>query len=281
MDRVARMQEHYSGTNGSQLAGAVTYFGFLSVFPILALAFFVVGWVSKVYPGAHGDLRSALDGVLPGLVGSGPGHIQLSTFQDSAGAVGVIGLLGVLYAGLGWISSLRNALEAVFEIPRSQMPNLILGKLIDLATMAVIGVVLIVSVGITGVVRGLSSHILGWIGLTTGAGWLLWLLALVLGIGANMVLFFAMFRLLARPHARQRHLWQGALLGAIGFEALKNLSVYLLGAAKGQPAFQVFGISLILLVWINYFSRVTLYAASWAFVLEQSSGSRPYSAGVV
>ena len=66
-----------------------------------------------------------------------------------------------------------------------------------------------------------------------------------------------------------RYQWQGALVGAIGFEALKNLSVYLLGAAKGQPAFQVFGISLILLVWINYFSRVTLYAAAWAYVPEE------------
>ena len=33
---------------------------------------------------------------------------------------------------------------------------------------------------------------------------------------------------------------------------------------QGSPAFQAFGIALILLVWINYFSRVVLYAAAWA-----------------
>lgn len=269
MDRAVRTQEHYSRTNSSQLAGAVTYFGFLSVFPILALAFFSVGWIEKVYPAAHDDLVKALDSVLPGLVGNGAGQIQLSTFEQSASTVGVLGLLGVLYAGLGWIDSVRNALQAVFDIPRNQAPNFVVGKLLDLATMAVLGVVLIASVGVTGVVRGLSSRILGWIGLTTGASWLLWLAALVLGIAANMVLFYTMFRLLGRPRALHRYQWQGALLGAIGFEALKNLSVYLLGAAKGQPAFQVFGISLILLVWINYFSRVTLYAASWAYVPEE------------
>ena len=271
MDRAVRMQEHYTQTNSSQLAGAVTYFGFLSIFPILALAFFVVGWISKVYPGAQSDLHKALDSVLPGLVGSGPGQIQLATFEHSASAVGIVGLLGVLYAGLGWIDSLRSALETVFDIPRNQMPNVILGKLLDLATMAVLGVVLIASVGVTGVVRGLSSRILGWIGLTAGANWLLWLAALVLGIAANTVLFFTMFRLLGRPRAQHRYQWQGAVLGAIGFEALKNLSVYLLGAAKGQPAFQVFGISLILLVWINYFSRVTLYAAAWAYVPTETA----------
>ena len=38
---------------GSQQAGAVTYFAFLSFFPILALAFFVVGCISQVYPDAR------------------------------------------------------------------------------------------------------------------------------------------------------------------------------------------------------------------------------------
>ena len=266
LDRVVRMQQHCGTTNSSQLAGAVTYFGFLSVFPILALAFFVVGRIATVYPAARDDLHKALDSVLPGLVGSGPGQISLETFERSASAVGILGLLGVLYAGLGWIDSLRTALVVVFDVPAKEKPNFIVAKLRDLAAMAVLGAVLIASVAVTGVVRGLSHRILEAVGLAGGTGWLLWLVALLLGLAADAVLFYAMFRLLVRPETRARHLWQGALLGAIGFEALKVLSVYLLGAAKGQPAFQVFGISLILLVWINYFSRVTLYAAAWAYV---------------
>ena len=39
VDHVLRMQEHYSAVKAGQQAGAVTYFGFLSFFPILALAF--------------------------------------------------------------------------------------------------------------------------------------------------------------------------------------------------------------------------------------------------
>lgn len=236
LDHAVRMQEHYGATGASQQAGAVTYFGFLSVFPILALAFFVVGWLAKVYPDAQSDLLKALDQVLPHLVSqrSRPGQIGLDTFQHSANTVGVIGIVGVLYAGLGWISSLRTALDAVFEIPRGQRPNMIIGKLLDLATMAVLGAVLLASVAVTGVVRGLSTRILGWVGLGTGADWLLWVLAVVVGLAASSVLFFAMFTLLARPHTSRRHLWAGALLGAIGFEVLKVVSVYLLGAAKGR-----------------------------------------------
>ena len=87
----------------------------------------------------------------------------------------------------------------------------------------------------------------------------------MLGLLANAVLFFAMFRLLAAPDVPQRAMWSGALLGAVGFEILKQVSTLLIRSTQGKPAFQVFGLALILLVWINYFSRVILYAASWAW----------------
>ena len=75
-----------------------------------------------------------------------------------------------------------------------------------------------------------------------------------------------MFRLLAAPDdVPLRAMWSGALLGAVGFEILKQVSSLLIRSTQGQPAFQVFGLALILVVWINYFSRVVLYAASWAW----------------
>ena len=39
------------------------------------------------------------------------------------------------------------------------------------------------------------------------------------------------------------------------FEVLKAASFLLLASTQGSPAFQAFGIALILLVWINYTSR--------------------------
>ena len=80
-----------------------------------------------------------------------------------------------------------------------------------------------------------------------------------------MLLFFVLFTLLVRPRHPASVAVGGALLGAIAFEVLKWLSSFLIGLTKDQPAFQAFGIALILLVWINYFSRVVVYAAAWAF----------------
>jgi membrane protein len=274
VDHVVRMQEHYGATKAGQQAGAVTYFGFLSVFPILALAFFVVGYAAKIYPDARANLVSAIDQVLPNIIGVGEGQLSLADVESSAGTVGVIGLVGVLYTGLGWLSAMRDALVIVFEEPRKDQPNFVVGKLRDLLTLVAVGFVLIVAVAVSGVVNGSSQDVLDWLGLGAELSWLLWVFSLAFGLAANAVLFFALFRLLAEPPTPTRSLWSGALLGAVGFEALKQVSGYLLSATQGQPAFQAFGIALILLVWINYFSRVVLYAASWAYTARAARALR-------
>ena len=273
VDHLVRMQEHYGSSQASQQAGAVTFFGFLSFFPILALSFFVVGVVSRFYPEANANLRTAIDSVLPGFLGP-PDGVSLKDIRTFSGWAAVIGVLGVLYSGLGWLSALRIALVKVFETPEKEQPNFVVGKLRDLVTLGTIGLVLLVSVALTGVVSGFSDAVLGLLHLGSQLAWLVVLVTIVVGLAANTVLFFALFRLLAEPHTPRRSLVQGSLLGAVGFEVLKQLSGVLLASTKQQPAFQAFGIALILLVWINYFTRVVLYAASFAHTSAEARAQR-------
>ena len=270
LDHVVRMQEHYGKVKAGQQAGAVTYFAFLSFFPILALSFFVVGIVSGIYPDAKDNLITAIDSVLPNIVGEDDGEISLDSIRSFSGLAGIIGVAGVLYSGLAWVSALRDALMTVFETPVRERPSFIAGKLRDLVTLTVIGLILVVSVAVAGFVSGFSEAILDYLNLDEGFSWSVKLIALVLGLAANTVLFFSIFKLLAEPEPPRRSLWQGALLGAVGFEVLKQISTLLLASTKDQPAFQAFGIALILVVWINYFSRLLLYAATWAYTTQES-----------
>ena len=181
LDHLIRMQEQYSATQASQQAGAVTYFGFLSFFPVLALAVFAVGVVSHVYPDADDTLSTALDSVLPGLL-SGPNGVSLDDIRTFSGLAGVVGLLGVLYSGLGWLSALRSALIAVVETPSSTRPGFVAGKLRDLATLVVLGTVLFITVPLAGFVGGFSGDLLDAVGLDAAFGWLVRLLTVVLGL---------------------------------------------------------------------------------------------------
>ncbi len=273
VDHVVRTVEHYGDVNGSALAAAVTYFAFLSFFPILAVAFAVIGFVSRGYPDADDNLVEALKQVLPGIIGGSDG-LQLSTFQDNAPGILSIGLLLALYSGLGWLSGMRTSLIAVFEEPEKERPSFVVGKLRDVLALLTLGSVLIVSVAVSGVVTKLATPILELLGLGVGAKPLLWVLALALGLAASTLLFFAFFKVLATPNVPTRSLWSGALLGAVAFEALKQVSTYLLQATKEQPAVQAFGIALVLVVWINYFSRVVVYAAAWAHTSPDARAAR-------
>ncbi len=275
LDQVVRMVEHYGSVKGNIQAGAITYFGFISFFPILALAFAVVGFVARVYDGAESDLVEAINSVLPGMVGEGEGQISLSDIRDSAPGILSVGIVVVLYSGLGWLSSMRDALIVMFALPEREQPNFVIGKVRDLIALALLGLVLMVSVGVSGVVRGLSEEILDRMGLGSDLGWLLGIIAVVFGLAANALLFFALFKVLADPDLPRRALWSGALVGAVGFEVLKQISQLLLQSTANSPAFQAFGIALILVVWIYYFSRVVMYAAAWAYVHPASRALRP------
>jgi membrane protein len=260
--------QHYGNVQGNVLASAVTYFGYLSFFPVLALGFAVIGFVARGDPEGQDAMLSALQQVLPGLVGDegSDAPIKISTFTDAAGTATVFGIVGLLYTGLGWLSGLREALQAVFGVPARDTRNFLMGKLYDLLTLLVLGAVLFVSLGTSVAVTASLEKTLEWLHLdgVAGMGLLAWLVAVALGVAATTALFFVMFKLLPDPDLPPMALVKGALFGALGFEVLKALANLLIAWATQNPAFALLGVSLILLLYINYFSRIILLAAAWA-----------------
>lgn len=277
VDHGVRTIEHYVRVNGNAQAGAVTFFGFLSFFPILALGFFVIGLLSGVAPDLREGLQREIESLLPGVVGPDEGEIPLRTFEEYAGRVGLLGLVGVLYSGLGWLSGMRRALEVMFVMPAREQSSFAVGKLRDLAALTLIGVTLVVSVALSAIVSGSSERLIGWLGFDADAGaprLLLWLIAHGLAVAVSTALLLMMFALLARPHLPRATLVWGAVLGAVGFELLKIAAGFLIGFTKGQAAFQAFGVALILVVWINYFSRLVMVAAAWSYTSPAAAEQR-------
>lgn len=277
VDHLVRMAKRYGEAHGSLQAGAMTFFGLLAFFPIMLMAFTIVGWISKVYPQSQGDLVRLVQEVFPGIIGRGEGQIRMGAIEDAAAVTGPIAFAGILYAGLGWITAMRNALTMVFEIDRAT-PNVVLAKLRDLGVLGTVGSVLMVSVAISGFLGWFARQALDVLGLGTELAPLVVGLSLVLGIAASTLFFFLIFKLLARPLLPDRSLAKGALVGALGFEVLKRVSSLLIASTEGRPAFQAFGIVLILVVWINYFSRVVVLAACWAWTTREARALREQAA---
>ncbi len=281
VDHAIRAYRHYAAQDGPLLAAAVTYFAFLSLFPLLALAFASVGFAAHVIPAAQHALDAALESVLPGMVGNDPDQISLKAIKQAAGAVAGVGLLTVAYSGLNWIAEMRDALAAMFEVESSRSPTSTRGRVMhflavrvrDAVVLVIVGFVLLGSVTVSGGLLGLIEKVSSGLGVHADLGIVMTALLVAAGTASGMVLFFVMFKLLAEPQVSNRALWSGALLGAVGFEILKQASKLLLASTTHQPAFQAFGIALIVLVWMSYSSRLIMYAAAWAHTAEKATPS--------
>jgi membrane protein len=260
LDHLIRTVQRYQVRFGDRLAGAVTYFAFLSFFPLVALAYAVFGYVLSEDQNIINALETAIREQLPGLAGS----LDLKAIAKARSTAGIIGLVGLLYAGLGAVDALRGALV---EMSMTTAPplNFFLGKLRDLVSLLLLGVTMIVSVLVGGAATTVTTDVAKFFGLgqapvTTTT---LWLVGLLASVAADWVLFLIVLGWVARPTQPFKVLARGALLGAIGFGVLKQIASLLLAKTLSNPVYGTFAVMVGLLIWINFSARLVLYVAAW------------------
>jgi membrane protein len=250
---------------GSQLAAAITFYGFLSFFPLLALGFSVVGYISGAYPDAQDAVTRAVTDSFPTLIGPEPGRINIQDVIDAKAGAGVIGLVGLLYTGLGWIDALRAALRGVFGT--TDLPlGFVKKKAVDIVVLAGLGLAILASLVVTTVATAVTSQVLGAMGLDDSlvAVALLKVLSVGLALLADTALFTILLRRLSGAHLPWRRVRTAALLGAIGFELLKVVGAFLLVRTTANPVYATFGVVVGLLIWINLISQLLMFVAAWA-----------------
>jgi membrane protein len=60
------------------------------------------------------------------------------------------------------------------------------------------------------------------------------------------------------------------VVAAVGFEVLKLFATFLIGRATNNPLYATFGVIVGLLIWINFVSKLLMFAAAW-------TATQPYS----
>jgi membrane protein len=275
LDHLVRAATRYTERHGDHYAAAITFFSVLSLVPLLMIAFAAAGYVLFFNPALLNELLTAITAnVPPGLSETIDGVIKQAI--DQRGAVGFLGLLAALYSGIGWMSNLREALsEQWAQVPAT--PALPKRLLFDVLSLAGLGLALVGSFAITGAVAGFAEDLLGIVGLAD-QGWALFLLGVfgfLLGIVANWLIFLWVIARLPREHATLRSAAKAALLGAVGFEALKAIMAYYLASVTSSPSGAVFGSFLGLLVFVFFASRFVLFVTAWAATARENEQEKP------
>jgi membrane protein len=262
LDHLVRMKNRYDEVRGDRLAGAVTYFGFLSFFPILAIGYAVLGFLVRYVPDVE---QNVTDFIVENIPGIDVAPI-LNGIQSAAATAAVVGLVGLLFAGLGWLNALREALLTVFEEGR-RVGNAVTQRLADLAALVALGLTVLVSLAISNIASSATQLVLGWLDLQDNllGTILLRVLAIALALVTDMLVFVVTLRALSGADIPRSALLRGALLGAIGVEILKQLGGLLVSRSAANPVYGSFALVVGLLIWINLIARLTMYVSCWTY----------------
>lgn len=263
VDAWARMQRN----NGSQYAAAITYFSFLALFPLLLLAVSITGFVLHSHPALEQDFFRQVEAKVPGSFGSTL-RDALHTAIDKRAGVGIVGFVGVLLSGLGWIANLRGAIDGVWGRPERNR-GFIGSRVANLLVLAGLGVGIVLSLGLTVAGTALTEQILRAVGLdhVFGVGLLLKVLGIALAVAGDMLIFWWVLIKLPDADVPERVAWKGALLASVGFEVLKVVGTFTIEHTASSPTAGPFAGILAVLIWIQLVARFMLFSCAWTATL--------------
>lgn len=261
--------------NGNQYAAAITFFSFLALFPLLLLTVSIIGFVLHAHPDAEQAVYNHLTQTIPDGLGTTLKTSLQAAVRRRTG-VGVIGLVGVLLTGLGWIGNLRTAIDAVWGQPPDKI-GFVKAKLADLMVLAGLGLALLVSLGLTVVGTSLTDQILSAIGLDSlpGATLLLKVIGIAIAVVGDVVIFWWLIVRLPDVAVPARIALRGALLAAVGFELLKIVGTYTVAHTANSPTAGPFAGIVAVLIWIQLVARWILFACAWTATLTAEHRARP------
>jgi membrane protein len=264
--RPVRAWQRYADARGSLLAAGIAYFGFLSLFPALALAVVVFGFVLAGRPDLLDAVAKSLNQMLPGLVrttANPNGIIELTPPETlTLSVTGIVALVALVWGGLGWIASMRNGIRIVFGAPR--LPGrFVYDKLRDLAVFVLLGVSVLVSASLTLIVGDIATWVSGWLG-WGDQSWPVTAVSLLVSLIVNSALMLLLVRVLSGLPVRVRAIRSGVLLGGLGLTALELFGSSLIRWATRSPLFGSIVIVVGLLFWLNFIGRLVLFAGAWS-----------------
>jgi YihY family inner membrane protein len=249
----------YADDRGNDKVALITYYAFLSLFPLLLLLLTALELLISGQPELR---RTILESTLDNFpILSKELSQNIETLNGTWFRI-IISSLITLLASFGIASALRSMINDFWYVPRLKRRGFPLNHLVDLGIVLVGALILIAT--------------------TLVAGWLTrqgspWYYALSLAI--NFGLFLLVYRLATVRVVTTKHLLIQAGLTALAWQILQGLGSYLIERQLGSlgALYGSFAIVLGLLFWLYLVARVAAYAIEIDVVLTKKLWPRSIS----
>ncbi len=255
--------------DGLRMSAAMSFYGILSLAPLLVLLVAVLGWWLD-----RSFIESSLINQIRSVVGEQGAQVLqqaiASAREPSQGiTASLLAFVLLLSGATGVFAELQDAFERLWRNGSAQAPQ---QKWWHGASLRLRGVAYILAIGFLLLVSLAASTFLAL--LTGWAGSLIPMEKLVeklifavnelVSFAFSVGLFVALMRMSKGPKPSLRYLVMGAAVGAVLFAVGKHLMALYLSTAAVVSAYGAAGSLVVILMWIYFSSAVLLLSASVA-----------------
>ena len=268
-----RAFELWSDADGLRMSAAMSFYGILSLAPLLVLIVAVLGWWLD-----RQMLETSLITQIGGVVGQQGAEVikaAIASAQEPGKGLfaSLLAFVLLLVGATGVFAELQSALERLWTQ----------GTGVDAvdawwhtATLRLRGVAYILAFGflmlVSTVIASLLSLLEQWAGSRFEMKLVLATLNQAISFLITTGLFVALMRMSAGPQPSLRYLLRGAAVGALLFGVGKYALALYLSTAAVVSAYGAAGSLVVLLMWIYFAAAVLLFAASVARVMAERHG---------
>jgi membrane protein len=260
-----RAVQQWLAADGLRMSAAMSFYGILSLAPLLVLLVAVLGWWLD-----RNFIETSLVKQISSVIGEQGAQIVKQAISSAQApsegiAASLIAFALLLSGATGVFAELQDAFERLWQRGSSETPQQkwwysATLRLRGIAYILAFGFLLMVSLGVS-TAMGLVST---WAGSYLPIEKIAFVINEVFSFGFCVALFVALMRMSAGPKPSLRYLVMGASAGAVLFAVGKHVMALYLSTAAVVSAYGAAGSLVVVLMWIYFSSAVLLLSASMA-----------------
>ncbi len=266
-EAAANWSRHKDARQGAALA----YYSVFSLGPIIVIAIAVAG----VLFGRDAVTSQVMSSIKEMLGDTGAKAVEAMLTDASRPAAGILatilGLGALLFAAIGVVVQLKDALNVIWEVEDSEKSGLwhfARSYVLSFAAVLALGFLLLVSLIVSAGLAAAGKYAATY--LPEGA---LHILSMLISFAVVTVLFAMMFKWLPDASIGWRDVWLGALLTALFFEVGKAAIGFYIGKQALESTYGAAASIVVVLIWIYYTSQIILMGAEVTHSYTKHSGS--------
>ena len=268
-----RSFELWSDADGLRMSAAMSFYGILSLAPLLVLIVAGLGWWLD-----REVLTTSLVTQIGGVVGQQGAEVIRSAIASSQEAgqgvfASMLAFVLLLVGATGVFAELQSAFERLWTQGTGVAA---VDAWWHTATLRLRGVAYVLAFGFLMLVSTVIASLLSLLETWAGSRWNMSLVLAALNQLISFLittgLFVALMRMSAGPQPRLRYLLWGAAVGALLFGVGKYALALYLSTAAVVSAYGAAGSLVVLLMWIYFAAAVLLFGASVARAMAERTG---------